>query len=139
MASVFFGLDCGLVSRLRRRGAERKIFCVSEQVVEFLESRSPFKMRVISAGVRVLEQMGPIREGGAVPAWRLAHEGLPVLLQHGLRRYIALCRGLFIQLLCQHKLEITEVVKAVQSNNAKGLAELCTSGAAATVSELGGV
>jgi len=136
-ASAFFGLDCELALRLRRRGAERKIFCVSEQVIEFLESRSPFKMRVISAGVRVLEQMGPVRKDGVVPPWRLAHEGLPVLLQHGLRRSVALCRGLFTQLLCKHKLDISEILTAVQSNDAKSHAELCASGVAATVTEHG--
>ncbi|CAE8611073.1 unnamed protein product [Polarella glacialis] len=120
-AAAFFGLDPSLACNLRRKiGHPKKIYWISEQAGRFLACTAPFKMRVISAGVRVLEQLGASRQG-AQPMWRTTQEGLPLLLQHGLKRRIAVSASFMKRLLSGVDLEVAELHAAAQAGEVMGL------------------
>mmetsp|Transcript_101992 Transcript_101992/g.287933 ORF Transcript_101992/g.287933 Transcript_101992/m.287933 type:complete len:797 (+) Transcript_101992:85-2475(+) len=127
-AAGFLGLDRSFAARLVRKKAHskhQKFFCMSEGASALLlQARARSNVRVIHAGVRVLEMMAPSREHGR-PGYRIAHEGLPMLLgAGGLRRRIAVSRQVMIQLLTDGAVELEYLYTAAERNEVRGLGAL---------------
>jgi len=123
-AAAFFGLDPDLANHLcRREKNPKRLYLVSEEAGGFLQAQAKLKLRVASAGVRILEQLNAGRDGGP-PAWRLAQEGLPELLRRGLRRRIAVSRRLLVQLLRARELPAEGLLEAARAGEVEGLERL---------------
>ncbi|CAE8593089.1 unnamed protein product [Polarella glacialis] len=127
-AAAFFGLDPGLACHLRRRQGQdthprQVLFWVSELAGRFLASRARCGGHVNSAGVRVLQQLGKSFLPGT-PRWRVLQEGLPLLLQHGLKRRIAVSMSFMKRLLHARELEVSELHAGVEAGLLRGLESL---------------
>jgi len=120
--SSFFGLPVCLAERFCfREQCDKKLYCVSSAVARVLKAKAPMRLRIPHAGVRVFERLGKCRADGGPPFWRLAQEGLPVLLQHGLRRHIAVSRTILKNLLSGAILSQAELRAAESSGEIQSL------------------
>jgi len=138
-AASFLGVELPAGAGLcRRAGHGGRLFCVSRGAARVLRARAPLSVRVVCAGVRLLERLHEGRDGGP-SAWRACQEGLPVLLRLGLRRRLAMSKRLLRLLLERRELELSELVAAAEAGEVDGLTTLAGSAHAGALDEEHGV
>lgn len=123
-AVAFYGFDVALAARLvRSKSCPKNVYFVSDEVLQFLNALASVKPRLLHTGVRALVQMGASKDRKS-DTWRIANEGVRILLGHGLERRISVSRRVLSRLLGEAEITRDDLLAAAGAKEVQGLRSL---------------